>query len=553
MFYRKLIDMKFFFSLILILVITYTSHAQGVDKSKTIPDSYNRSSLTVLFTDFTSDKHWGKAKSKVDFIKYSDKYDNNNLNISLLKTSFTRSSVVQSKLPQELNNDLLTEHIGRMVIARWYNRQPDGTMDMDLVHSRGRFSATDADFLLAQTSRRGNAALEDFGNRLVNLSFVLVMDISDIKTMDEAGNKDSRGWQASATGYLYRIDFNEEVRNAFYDTWIYEDDSENVKEQKRQAFNKLDIPVLPVTQKTLSVSASQPKSDKGTSLLVKYKSDDELLQELLQKSYDDILYRIEMDVLEFQIITPLYKTRPLRAKIGLKEGLKTDNRFYVYEHVYSKRKNAAVPVRRGVIRTSSKSKIIDNRREAIGDMGTSRFYQVHGRRLREGYTLRQKNDLGIEGSLGGEFGEIGGLYGRIDFRTGKISGIRALYVYGEGGVDKGDYDTFETVVFLRYGGGFAKGIQLTRNIELRPYVGAGVEQATNENLTEDEILTAVYVKPGINLALNLTHNFQIFGGGGVYVFVTEAEDKNGNTFGNWDELFVNRSGLSSFAGIKIGF
>lgn len=526
----------------------------GQDFTDKVPSTYNRSSLTVLYLDFGSGKHWNLAKSKIDSIVFSDKYDNNNLNSLFIKPSF--STVSRDAILQELNN----QDVGRKIVAKWYNRKPDGTMDMELVHQRGRFTATDADFLRAQTSKRGNAALEEFGNRLINLSYVLVINVSDIKTMAEAEIKGQKGFQASAAGYLYKIDFTEETRSAFYDTWIYEDDTDEVKIQKSNAFNQIQIPIVPIVNKSINITASQPEGDTGLGLFFKPKSTDQLMQELIQKSFDDLIYRIEMDVEDFKVKTSLASTRPLSAKIGLKEGLKTDYRFFVYEYVYNERTDKVEPKRRGVIRAHSKSKIVDNRKVATGDMEPSRFYQVAGRKLEEGYTLQQKNDFGIEVGIGTEVGEIGGFYVRGDLRVGRFIGIRSTFVLVEAGFDTGTYTSAQYLSpgnpdfsFLRFGIGLAKGFQLMRNLELRAYLSAGAEQASNADLTEDEAVSAVFVKPGANLALNLTHNFQVVGGVGAYAFVSEAQDGYDNLHGMWNTLFTDRSGASIFIGVKLGF
>ncbi len=520
------------------------------DVKEKVPSTYDRSSLTILYVDFGSENHWQTAKLKIDSLVYSDKYDNNNIDFMFIKPSFSRTDAGY-KIQEALLNELKSANVGRKIISKWYNRQSDGTMDMELVHQRGRFTATDADFLRAQTSKRGNAALEEFGNRLINLSYILVIDISNIKTMTEAGYKGQKGWQANANGYLYKMEFTEKIRDAFYETWVYDDDSPEVKAQKNQAFSSLEFPIVAVTQKSVSISASQSEADKGVSLFIKQKSTDQLMQELVQKSYDETIYRIEMEVEDFKVKTSLFATRPLRAKIGLKEGLKTDYRFFAYEYVYNSKTGKAEPVRRGVIRAESKSKIVDNRKVATGDMETSKFYQVAGRKLEAGYTLQQQNDFGIEVTLGPEMGSVGGFYGRADLRTGRFVGIKALYVYGEGGLDSDKYFG-ETYAMLRYGAGIAKGMQLMRNMELRPYIGIGLESTTIESFSSDAI-SALYFRGGANLALNLSHRFQVLGGIGLYQFIGEATDSDSNSIGyTWDDLF-QRSGTSVLFGIKLGF
>ncbi|MBC7124546.1 MAG: hypothetical protein H5T24_02865 [Bacteroidales bacterium] len=253
---------------------------------------------------------------------------------------------------------------------------------------------------------------------------------------------------------------------------------------------------------------------------------------------------------DFMVKTTIHQVRPIRAKIGLKEGLKCDHRYFAYEYVYNEKTNSVEPRFRGVIRATSK--IVDNRQVAKGDMPTSQFYQTAGRRLREGYLLRQQNDLGLELLVGYEAGEVGGVYGRIDARMGRYVGIRALFVYVEGGVQAKDYEPYESIAFLHYGAGLAKGFMLTRNLELRPYVGLGQEQASHSDF-DNGSLKVLYLKAGANLALNLKHNFQLMGGIGSYSFIGNAENDDGDTGLTWDEIFTDRKGMATMFGVKFMF
>lgn len=521
--------------------------------------SYDRSSLTVLFMNNESEAYWNQVKNRFKEVEFSDKYNDNNLKDLILPLSFKRK--VLEDFQGEIESYFNSYRIGREIVGLWYNRKADGTMDMERVHERGRFTATDADFLLAQTSKRGNAALEEFGNRLINLSYVLVIDLSNIKDVDKEGDGNHKGWSAKATGYLYKIDFNDEVKSNFYDTWIYDDDSKAEKDRKIAAFNALQVPLKPVLKKEILVRSTQPKKGSGLGTFVTPKSLDELLQELVQKAYDETVFQLETSLEEFKVKTPLYSTKPLRAKIGLKEGLKTDYRYYVYEYVYNEKTGEVQPKRRGVIRASSRSKIVDNRQEASGDMGTSKFYQLSGKKLEQGFLLKQQNDLGFEISLGAALGEVGGLYGRFDARMGRFVGISSVFVYLEGGVDGKNYTsamsplntTSENFFFYRYEVGLAKGFHLIRNIEIRPYVGVGLDNAIHTELETDDRPSAIYVKPGADLALNLIHNLQLVGGVGSYFFVSDAESNNKGKIDSWDSIFENRKGLSTYFGIRIGF
>jgi len=548
--------------------VMYNSFAQDENIKNKVPSTYDRSSLGILFLNFEGEKNQNLLFEKVKTVVFPDKYDNNNLQSLLITPPYTRSATpadVQAAILAHLEK----EKIGLQTLAKWYSRKPDGSMSLELIHERGRFSATDADFIKAQTTKRGNAALEDYGNRLVNLSYILVIDVKDIKNAKEASKTDLKGWQANVTGHLFKVAFNDEIQNAFYDAWIYDDDTKAQKDEKIKKFESLKVPFVAISKATVSVTAMQPESTTNLGMFMKPKTEDQLMQELAQKCIDDVIYRIEMNVEEFKVKTAIYDVRPLRAKIGLKEGLKTDQRFFVYEYVYNEKTKQTIPKKRGVIRAGAKSKIVDNRKVASGDMPTSKFYQVAGRKIEQGFTLQQQNDLGMELSLGYEIGEVGGVYARFDIRTGRFVGIRALFIYVEGGLALGEYPGANSIInsttsqptisssdytFLRYGGGIAKGLQFTRNIELRPYIGAGIEQATNDDFDDSYNISALYIKPGLNLALNLKHNFQIIGGLGSYAFISNATSSTDEDLGKaWDEIFKERSGLSYVVGLKVMF
>src|SRR5690606_8729527 len=130
-------------------------------------------------------------------------------------------------------------------------------------------------------------------------------------------------------------------------------------------------------------TSSQAEGTTQLGKFIKQKSEEVLLTELVQKSYDEVLYSLEKGYEEFRVKTTVHQTRPIRAKIGKKEGIKTDYRFFAYEYVYNEKKNTVEPRFRGVIRATSN--IIDNRRVASGDMATTKFYQTAGRKIRAGY------------------------------------------------------------------------------------------------------------------------------------------------------------------------
>lgn len=534
-------------------------NAQDISQTQKIPATYDRSSITFLFLEFPTDNHLSEVKGKIDSIQFSDKFYNNNVDFKVLSSPFVRGAGGLNKF-EEIKKSIVEKKVARDIIAKWYSRNSDGTMSLNLVNERGMFNATDAAFLKAQTTKRGNATLEDYGNRLINLSYILVLDYQGVKTMKEAKLDKMRGWQATVNGYLYKIDYTEEVQNALYDIWIYDDDTPQVKAEKMKKFEELQFPISFVTETMVVVSASQAEGTTQIGRLIKQKSDDQLLKEMVQKGYEETVYSLEKKYEQFRVKTPISQVRPIRAKVGKKEGIKCDYRFFAYEYVYDEKTNSTKQKFRGVIRATSK--IIDNRHVAKGDMGTTKFYQTAGRRLKTGYLLQQRNDFGGEFSLGYEIGEVGGVYGRLDLRLGRYIGFKSTFLYLEGGYESKNYENIpygpnatDDVNFLRYGGGLAKGLMLMKNIELRPYVGIGQETASNKEWKDSGgSLSILYAKGGANLALNLKHNIQVVGGVGFYSFISYPTDEDDKEIEmKWNDIFKDRMGASSFVGIRFGF
>lgn len=540
---------KISFTLLFLIYVIGMATAQSKDVAKMlkVPDTYNRSSVTLMVLDFPGDYHYNFVRNNLKSLVFSDKYYNNNLNYITLNSPYERSYIGANKADLILKS-LNEKRVANDIVAKWYSMDSQGKMSLDLVHSRGMFNATDEAYLEAKTTKRGNAQLEDFGNRLIDMSYVVVADFYDIKSMEEAKVKDSRGWQASVQTYLYKIDFNEEIRNKIYDNWIYDEDTPEVKDTKRIALSKIEIPLVFVT--TSMNTASESVSTKTSSIPLvgtkKPKTDDELMAKMIQDAYNEILYNLEMKVEDFKVITSINGVNPLRAKIGKKEGIKTDYRFFAYEYVYDEKSNLTTQKLRGVVRSTPK--IADNVQVATGKSPTTEFYQTCGRRLQTGYLLQQRNDFGGELSAGYEIGEIGGIYGRLDLRMGRYVGVKALFLYIEGGYESKEYNTV-TFKFTRYGGGLAKGLQLTRNSELRPYVGIGLEETKNAAQVKQ---STVYFKGGANLGINIKHNVQLFGGVGYYM-TGDTKDENDVSYGDWDIVYDGRGGMSILAGIRIGF
>ncbi|HOR04808.1 MAG TPA: hypothetical protein PLG54_04750, partial [Bacteroidales bacterium] len=117
-------------------------------------------------------------------------------------------------------------------------------------------------------------------------------------------------------------------------------------------------------------------------------------------------------------------------------------------------------------------------------------------------------------------------------------------------------DVTEDVTFIHYGVGLAQGLMLMRNMELRPYIGIGLESASSDEIDKADKgnLSTLFLKFGGNLAINLRHNIQLTGGINYYALIGNASNKDNSDLGiKWDEIFQDRKGLSGLVGLKIMF
>jgi len=557
--------MKKYLTILCAFLVSFVS-IYGQKKSSTLSDTYDRSSLTLILLDHPEAVNTSKLTNGIGDVRIPDKYFDNPVEPKSYKAPYVIDypGVVTGNIKDLLNQ----ERIGNKVISYWYSRQSDGTMSADRFLERGMYNATDADVLKAKGTKRGVEALKDYGDKLISKSFIVAMDYN-LKAVDDAVN---RGWSTDAKLFVYKVVFTSEIQAQLYnDFWIYEEDTPEVRAKKKAAFDEMHFDVEFVTQLSTSVTETELKSN--TSIISPPKTNDELLSILMQKALNEGLYYAEKKVEELRVVSALYTTNPPKAKIGKKEGLAVDHRYFVYEYVYNEKTNGTEAVRRSVIRAK---KVVDNRGVATGTSDMSTFYQIAGGNLEPGMTLQQRNDYGIGLYLGAEMGkEIGGIAGRLEANLGRYTSVPSLYVfiglasqtatYDEVYNKNGSFLGTTELNFFRYEFGAAKGIRIAKIMELAPYLGVGFEQAKSTDWADDaefagNSVKSLYFKFGANLALNLKYNIQVIGGLGSYAFTTASDDNGDLLIGgekvDYSQIVGGRGETSSgasYLGIRFQF
>ncbi len=383
--------MIFVYYSIILAFVFISSHTYAQRKVRDMSDSYDRNGLTVLAITH-GDSYDREIVNALKQASRLDKYDLNDIGIYECRVSYSRKAE-QDKKPARENEirDLITKNdYGEKILSFLYNRKPDGTLDHSLISRRGRYNATDVDFQLAQARKLGESVLADYGFNLIQNSYLLLIDFTNIeKETDKNGNV---VYKSKVESFLYRINYDDDLNTLIFDNWIYEDDTPDMKVSKKEAYDKLRIGM---TRQT------------GNAPLVSGKN----IPLLVQNGTTNVFYGIESSLEAFMVKMGVSAVKPIRAKIGKKEGVKNTDRYFAYRYVEDA-KGDVTAVRAGVVRATT---ITDNRYDAVGETGTSEFFQIHGGRIEEGNTLVQKNDLRLGLTTGYHYGGLNGLDVKLDF------------------------------------------------------------------------------------------------------------------------------------------
>ncbi len=560
---------------------------QGASGQQKVPDrSYSRVSLTVICLDDPNpDPNFNAGISQTvrSYFEQSKligpKYNDHTISTRLARvdvdnfTAENRTMIGNPKETGQILDFVNKSDISRQVVSKWFDRQPDGTFKMDLIGQRGLYNASDNDYITAAASQRQFATLKDQGEKLLKVSYLLFVNISDVK-YTEVKSLNSGSWSGLARGYLYKLDWNDSISANFYQNlWIAEGDAEAVKSAKKKAFDSTVFPIVHV--KNLDASASKSNSPVNG---VK-PSDTEVITGVINSLYESLIVEIDTKVSDFQVRQGLISSKPIGATIGSKEGLYVDQRFFVFENVQNWNKEV-VQRRRAVIRAKT---VVNNEKVTEGKSNPSIFYQVGGRKIDHfGMYIVQKNDKGIALTITSMKGKMGGLNGTLEYnlsrsfsKTMKLKTIpTGVNFFIDLALNNGTYNNIyisndydlsavsPDLSFVRVSGGFSKDYYFLKNFHISPRIGYGIEStslyAKRENSTYPDGLSAMgdHILIGGSGGLNLLHNFQLIGGCNIYIpvgdlWMTAGSEKSVPLTMSWSKVFDGRQGLSIFGGVRI--
>ncbi len=358
---------------------------------KQFPDlKYRRSSLYTLMVNDQSRPAYPYILQAFGNAEMPEKYNDHNVGLYLVEgEGGLKDEALQT---EKITTWLAQKQVAKMLVAKWFNRSPEGGFSMDLIAKRGYYDASALDVKLAEQSARGKALLADAGEELIKNTFVIVNDyhFTDKEEVakkvnkglgllsavaDAAGYGDvadiatgvatvadfvGKGYVVKTRSYLYQLDWTEEAAAMFYTRyWTTDDALDNTRVER---FNESDIFQLKFVG--YQAATADLFSTKATT-----KTNDELIQMATLKATDKAMAKLSRTYEAFRTKTPLFTTEPeLTAKIGLKEGIEKGDKFEVLEQVIDS-EGLTEYKRKGTIQVDHK-RIWDNTFGADEEVGT---------------------------------------------------------------------------------------------------------------------------------------------------------------------------------------
>jgi hypothetical protein len=262
---------------------------------------------------------------------------------------------VAKELPYRIQKYLSKEKIANKLVAKWFNRQSDGSFDWNLVADRGVFNASFLETKSAQSSSDGQALLKTAGFDLIANTFVVVNKfnfypnepvaavIREVakaalaqqmagkpqilldkgnQAIDAIYEKTKEGYSIFATSYLYKLVWNDTVSNIFFTDMYMEKGSLDAK--KKDAFDKSDL-------FKLEFVGDETASGLITFSLKEKRTEEQIISLSTKRIIDNVYTKLQKKYDVFKTKTPLYTGYPITAKIGKKEGLTGGEKFEVLE------------------------------------------------------------------------------------------------------------------------------------------------------------------------------------------------------------------------------
>lgn len=361
-------------------------------------EEYNRSSLYTITLLHSEDRMYNEIFLTALDMPVPDRYNDNSLSLRVVGAPNAKGKMNYSpeKMSAEIAKFLNENHIGRRMVARWFDRDKNtGAFSTATLEQRGHYNLSALDLQRAQWTIDGRMYIEDADVELIPQTFVIVNDItyidkeknaqiasSILSALGSAAGSIGNGLSNSVAGagsigslaeltlnagadisdliagftvdirsYLFQLEWNEEIANKFYLDYFYTDTIDLVKKAAFEADE---------TSFRMKYLGTYNARSAKTSPRGLYEPA-QVFRKVLTRATDKNIVELQKQYPVFKVttvITGINDQNEAMLSIGLKEGVNPKSK---YEVLQRELKNGKLKYTRVATLTPVAGKIWDNR------------------------------------------------------------------------------------------------------------------------------------------------------------------------------------------------
>lgn len=390
-------------------IMAQTSLAQADENYK-----YMRGSLCIMMVEHPILEFNDQIEQVFEKLPIPNRFNSHDLGVRILSFPNNDNQLANLKIFSNENQ------LAKRMVSKWFSRDKNtGSFNTDLLRERGHYSATKIDVKTALAQQRGMSVLEDLGENLIGHTYWVVNDIQYVNqgnffkslkdvanvTKEITGNSTTKlesqlgidfedtaielmdkvkGFRVKITSHLFRLKWNEEISNTFYNAYYTETPNED--QEKVNGF-KQDQNLFSMEYIGSVTSTSSKTSISGVT------TNEQMIRKVCARALDKNIAELQHQFADFRIKAPLISVEPLKAYVGMKEDINEKSRYEVLEAVPDDR-GVTTYKRVGLIKPI-KGKIWDNRymadEEKTNEAGLNGTYfeVVSGKDFYPGMLIRE--------------------------------------------------------------------------------------------------------------------------------------------------------------------
>jgi len=318
------------------------------------------------------------------------------------------------------------QSVVKQTVAFLWGRDSKGNFSDSLIKYRGAYTATDQEVLTDRATEISRVG--ELGYKLLDKAYVIAYQVMAVEDMESYYNRvdaqkrkevedynsgkgygsrkegqplrkfepvvrNQQGYKVAFESAIFKIDWNDSIQNYFFnELWV----DKSTKDNRNSRIQKFQSWQVPVTQIELFKSEFNETALKSKDSLPDPKILSWLLGQVDGHMRKETMELASRKIADFKVRANVSSAYPILAKIGKKESLRMDDRYFIYE-LSKDSSGSLVRTLRGWAHVGF---VRNNLKMADGNLKKSIFVQHGGKKVYQGMILEEQNDLGLVYQLG---------------------------------------------------------------------------------------------------------------------------------------------------------